>query len=199
MENRRRVSVIIMASTAVGLTVGAACSSDPMRMVGDAMVDAGHMLDGAADALVPDAAAAPVAYDVNCDMLVSTTTTQVTSGGTTYVTQNDTWYAMIPIAGLVPARVKSVSGVVCDYELFSASDPPPCPMGVTCTGDTPLPLYPRAGECEVVAGGLAVPGGVRVWCGNRARTTTTPPPAGSTGMTDGGARAHTAHVYVETL
>lgn len=190
---------------ALALFVGAACGSDRMEAVGDAMVDAGHvlrdasrammdagadaMIDGgsavrdAGDAMTGDAAAQAsdaTVIEMECDEK-STRTIEYNDGR---VEKRIRWYAVRTIPNL--DRKHIVSASKCGYQDLGGSDDY-CPSDATCTGNHRPDYLDCFSNIIVHVEGNRV----RVGCGHKNSYT------GDDGtQTVSGSRWHTARVVV---
>lgn len=107
MRQRTRTIALV----AGGLLAGLACG-DGMRVLGDAMVEAGTMLSDAGDAMRPDAQAQPMIVTAECD-----------------VTEGTILFAEADVS-IDPATVRHVSAIMCDREGdFFGSGGLPCAAG----------------------------------------------------------------------
>lgn len=175
---RQLLTATLAAVLALALVT---CATPPLEDL-----DAPGGLDVALLDVTPDAAAET--FDVACDVEVRG---WIDYGDGRY-SRSTLWYAEAEVPGLDPARIESVTAVLCDFERWSTAAPTTCPDGATCTFDPPL----APPDCRVTAGDAQITGNtVRVNCGNRSEGQSVAPP-GTPAPYDRGERARSVRIIV---
>lgn len=135
MKQRTKVGVVLALAMAV-----AACGSDAMDLVGDAMVDAGEAMrdadradamddaaagdDGAAaDGHVGDGGEGPAAtvMEASCDQRFQVSAERYVGGIS--IIERTKWFARFEVDGLRPSSAPVLSAVVCGRRTFGEGDP----------------------------------------------------------------------------